>query len=985
MAKPETLITESASIPSATKTFTSFVPKKASLKENVEICEAIKRRDNSKLKELLSQFSMIDLSNMQIDDQDIEFLSIPLTENTSIYKISLQNNKIKDAGATILAQTLSDNPNICEINLANNNISNSGAYVLKQMLEHNYSISEFYIFDNKTIGSKIYSVLNETWMRKKIRGKQLISAIQDEELEIIDKLRLYRHFRDYDGVTALVLAAESTNEKILEILTTKSATTTKPDRHDNKLIYDLIKKGDSDSLEKTLDQFSEISLVNFDEEKKLNDREIKTLAKALENNQSIKYVFLNCNITIDGADALKTALEKNQNIHVLSLDNSHFDVGAAEIIAQSLANNRGIRRISFDNCDIGDTKAKFFVETLCKNNRISLISLANNKITDATFDESKKLVETNHNITELDLSDNEIDTKQLEALCAFCSQRERLYNQLILAIKLCKWDKIAEFQKNGAAIDLTVFDLLNDKRDNPLHTAIRSGSLLMVGFILQFNINLDHKNKDGKTPLELARELGNEDICELISTKINSGEVVTVASDITCGSTSHTILSLKSTFGTKTAKGWLTAFFRLGFSKEILDEITLKQFLEAVDLKINENPQLVSDLAYFDDEKLCTIIFHKLHVIFDSSGKIKADQKLLTKNQLRNYLTALNSSLKLEVILKTLFTTALKNPTNLAELKNLLQILVEMSSNDLNKPNFILLLMDIFTEIKPEDAMQLIKLLQLDTIQCPRSIGLPANFDPYYEIVSIENAPIVAILFDCMILGNIFGIPPKISIQDNLAKTLQILGALDSQMLDVIFNNLYISEASRLVSQHSIPPALNTIFKAIFPHPTENQINNEIRVLFLSNLFNSATGKKFFMANFLTNDDYDKDGCCTIRGQLSISSLRTIQFVKNVYRFMVENKANKALCKEMLSAMLDIKQQSVSIKLLFTLISYDQKMPIPELQIDDKDMQKITELSTWNERDDAPNIREATALFDACKQLLDKDKEVVPTRLSAHL
>lgn len=672
---------------------------------------------------------------------------------------------------------------------------------------------------------------------------------------------------------------------------------------ENKLIYDLIKIGDIKSLEKTLEQFKEINLINFVEEKKLNDFDIKILAEALVNNHSIKYIHLCCDITVEGADALKNALEKNQNIHVLSLENSKFDDASAEIIAAGLENNYSLRRISLKNCNIGDQSALFFAKALINNENISTISFANNEITESVYKEFEALLKTNHNIIKIDLFDNHISLGKLKSLYEIYSAREKIYTKLFSAIHSCDWNTIAKLQKDGVRINLRVFELLNKNKtgDTPLHIAVRSGSILMVSFILQFNLNLEHKNRDSKTALELAEELHKEDICKLINAKKSNNLIPTVAADTTSGSTLSALQSLE------------------------------------------QEP---------------------------------------TYEQLSDYLTTLYSNFKLEEMLKAMLTSAIKDKGGLEELKNLMQIILTMSDgkNFVKQPNLIVLLMNVFSEFSSDEVISLINLLELDKINYRRNIGLPLIYN--HDDVSL--APVTSILFDSMILYTESNGCLKDNTQ-NYNKTIEIMAKLDHSSLIAVLKNLYISEEAKLVSQNSIPPALNTIFKRIFFHSDKDKISNEIRVSFLSNLLSSAEGKNFFVLNFLTNDELDEDGC-EKRGQLEISSGRTSVFAKNVYRFMVENKANKVLCKEMLSAMINVKPQSESIKLVFTLISYDQKTT-RNIQIDDDiTMQSVIDSSTWNDSENnKPNFKNASALFYASKRFIDKDKEAAPKLPSGHL
>jgi ankyrin repeat protein len=69
--------------------------------------------------------------------------------------------------------------------------------------------------------------------------------------------------------------------------------------------------------------------------------------------------------------------------------------------------------------------------------------------------------------------------------------------------------------ESGAKINV-----VDEDGDTPMHDAAFNGHFLVVNYLVWKNAEINHKNKNGKTPLDLAVDEGNEEIAEFLRTKV---------------------------------------------------------------------------------------------------------------------------------------------------------------------------------------------------------------------------------------------------------------------------------------------------------------------------------------------------------------------------------------------------------------------------------------------------------------------------------
>ncbi len=140
----------------------------------------------------------------------------------------------------------------------------------------------------------------------------------------------------------------------------------------------------------------------------LQNDDIKILAKALENNTTLKVLKLASN-TIKNAGVQHIANGLKSNTTLKALDLSYNIIGDAGVqhLAEALENNNSLQELNLSHNEFADAGARHLAEALKTNTSLRSLNLIHNDIGDAGVQHLAEALENNNSLQELNLSHNE--------------------------------------------------------------------------------------------------------------------------------------------------------------------------------------------------------------------------------------------------------------------------------------------------------------------------------------------------------------------------------------------------------------------------------------------------------------------------------------------------------------------------------------------------------------------------------------------------
>lgn len=222
---------------------------------------------------------------------------------------------------------------------------------------------------------------------------------------------LYVKNPDYlrnNGKTAMELASQGGHVLVMDWLHKQDSSWLQPS------CLDLaIEARQPDAIKWILDQqqTQELNLTR----KGLGDEKIQGLAKALENNSSVKNLDLRRNnLTSQIGRALGSLFRVNQHLKVLILEKNTLGDDGAQAIGEGLALNKIVLHLNLIGNQIGDKGGLAIVQTLPSS--IQELNLAANELTDITVEKLSEFLKGNRTLIKLSLWGNKITGKGAQLL-----------------------------------------------------------------------------------------------------------------------------------------------------------------------------------------------------------------------------------------------------------------------------------------------------------------------------------------------------------------------------------------------------------------------------------------------------------------------------------------------------------------------------------------------------------------------------------------
>ena len=257
--------------------------------------------------------SELNLSNRNIDDNQIFLLANALKNNNSLTKIDLGNNLVSAVGVSALAKALEFNRSLNTLNLSSNHVSDAGASVLGQILKINSSLDTLNLSSNHVsdagasalgIALEANCSLNSLILSNNKIGDVGASAL-GKGLETNDSLSsLDLRLNEVSDTGVLALSKAIKTNYCLSILNFR---------------YNKISDAGASALGKALETNHSLDTLDISYNQ-VGDAGALALAKALEVNSSLSYLDLSFNkVGNMGALALNKALEVNHSLDTFDL------------------------------------------------------------------------------------------------------------------------------------------------------------------------------------------------------------------------------------------------------------------------------------------------------------------------------------------------------------------------------------------------------------------------------------------------------------------------------------------------------------------------------------------------------------------------------------------------------------------------------------------------------------------------------------------
>lgn len=240
-----------------------------------------------------TNLTSLKLINSKVNAEQVELLSNGLANNKTLKTLNLSNNDIRNEGAENIAIFLK-NSNITELNLSHNYISNDGAKSIAESLK-----------DSKIT---ILSIQNNAHPSE---GRQQDNNINNE------------------GAIAIAEALKNSNIVKLD------------------LSYNGIGSEGAEAIAKAL-KGRKITELDLSNNNNIGDKGVETIAEALKDSNITSLSLSSCGIQTNGAKAI-AELVKNTEFETLNLQGSNkpSDEGVGAI-AKALENNKTLRLLSLD-------------------------------------------------------------------------------------------------------------------------------------------------------------------------------------------------------------------------------------------------------------------------------------------------------------------------------------------------------------------------------------------------------------------------------------------------------------------------------------------------------------------------------------------------------------------------------------------------------------------------------------------------------------
>jgi len=293
--------------------------------------------------------------DLKLEETDLkylfDFIDVLFKDHSQPMTLDLSNSNINEEDVTLLANILETNTSLTHLNLSGNLIGERGAVALFTALKSNNSLSKL-IMAHNCIGDEAAEVLSDT-----LKTNTSLSHLDLKTTDI-----------GSSGAAALFSALE-TNHFLSTLILCNN-----PIWQDGEAF--------KENLGTALRQSTSLTSLDLSETS-IGDEEVTALSTALAKNSSLKSLNLSkINISQTGIEALCSALESTTTPRSLNLSINVLGEPALARIATALQNNVPLISLTLDHNVVFDADAIRLAAALETNTSLTELSLKGHEFLD---------------------------------------------------------------------------------------------------------------------------------------------------------------------------------------------------------------------------------------------------------------------------------------------------------------------------------------------------------------------------------------------------------------------------------------------------------------------------------------------------------------------------------------------------------------------------------------------------------------------------
>ena len=289
----------------------------------------------------------LDLSMNKISDEGENFLSDGLKNNISLLKLNISHNNITDRGIKVIAEAIKINSTLQNINISKNHISTEGLLYFMEAIKNNCTLQVVNITHNNVTRSGFTSI------------KQCIENLQ-HPIQIITSWNEIR-----EGCK----------------LVTKISTSCTPGNIEEDVW----------------------SHYEYDD-----DLLVMCLSECLKEDD-IQELYINPDISDDGAAAISDALKTNNSLQILKMSYNNITSKGAKLIAEAIKVNKTLQVLDIHDNNISDDGAAAISDALKSNNSLQILTMSYNNITSEGAKSIAEAIKVNTTLHTLHLGQSDIN------------------------------------------------------------------------------------------------------------------------------------------------------------------------------------------------------------------------------------------------------------------------------------------------------------------------------------------------------------------------------------------------------------------------------------------------------------------------------------------------------------------------------------------------------------------------------------------------
>lgn len=344
--------------------------------------------------QITSSLNYLDLSNSNLNGNDISKLLEELKDNSVLKYLILSNNNISNNGLLYLSEILKVNNTIQYLNLTGNLIDSKGINYLSDVLKNNKGLKYLLLPWNEISNLGTYYLAEAILYNNTL----IMLDLSNNQIENIDN-----QFKK-------ALKVNNTLQ-YLDLSCNNLGTKKKVNETRNRCI-----SNNFNHFIKFLKRNTSIQYLNL-ENSSIQSDDIIQLGKSLEYNNTLQYLNLAKNkISGEGIFSLSEALKLNPSLQYLNLAKNELNLKDILSISEALKINKSILYLNLSHIDYTYDHKKYIhvtsiiplIDVLKTNTTLQFIDLNSSRIDDYYLKEIFNILQKHKNLLYLDLSNKKI-------------------------------------------------------------------------------------------------------------------------------------------------------------------------------------------------------------------------------------------------------------------------------------------------------------------------------------------------------------------------------------------------------------------------------------------------------------------------------------------------------------------------------------------------------------------------------------------------